>query len=268
MIDANTESIAFPFGYFHSEECLMLHETREHAKTCGVNLPPIPKPLTTEERIEKGMPIRPCQFCGDMDVPSRWFDHTGRCCENCAKQREQPPLTSTVHADQHTFKPLEEKPKQISVRIAAVCSVPRLGWQDHYGSIFRALTPHGIHLSWYTTAFWHKGIQQGFNQQLNADWILSLDYDTVFDHIHVQQLLATFGNNPGMDALAAMQPRRGTGAPLMTAKDEAGKKLTVAPANGPIKAYTAHFGFTLFRTAALRDMPKPWFQGVPDVGMW
>lgn len=161
-------------------------------------------------------------------------------------------------------KPLTPPANSISVRIAAVCSVPRLGWQDHFGSIFRALAPHNIHLSWYTTAFWHKGIQQGFNQQIDADWILSLDYDTVFDHVHVQQLLAVFGNNPGMDALAAMQPRRGTGAPLMTVKDAKGNKVTAAPANGPIKAYTAHFGFTLFRTKALKEMPKPWFQGEPD----
>jgi hypothetical protein len=159
---------------------------------------------------------------------------------------------------------MSDKPNQIAVKIAAVCSVPRLGWQDHFGSIFRALNRTGIHLSWYTTAFWHKGIQQGFNGAMDSDWILSLDYDTVFDHHHVEQLLAVFGNNPGMDALAAIQPRRGNGAPLMTVKDEKGNKLHSCQGNTPIKAYTAHFGFTLFRTSALKTFPKPWFHSETD----
>lgn len=156
-----------------------------------------------------------------------------------------------------------------SARIAAICSVPRLGWQDHFGSVQRALHPLGIQVAWYTTAFWHKGISKAIKDCLNADWILSLDYDTVFDHIHAKQLIKVFQENPTFDALAAMQPRRGTGAPLMVVKDATGKKVAKCSGNEPVKAYTAHFGFTLFRTAALRTFPKPWFNAIPDAdGEW
>jgi hypothetical protein len=162
-------------------------------------------------------------------------------------------------------------PKTLEVKIEAVMSVPRLGWQDTFGCAHRALSAHGIYLSWYTTAFWHKGIQQGFNGAIKngADWILSLDYDSVFDENHVAHLLAVFGNNPKMDALAAIQPRRGSGAPLMSVKDASGKRLTQCYGDRPVKAYSAHFGFTLFRTAALKTFPKPWFIGQPDAqGEW
>jgi hypothetical protein len=180
-------------------------------------------------------------------------------CWGCHKIENNP----TALLQTGNYDPTKD-PTVHAVKVAAVCSVPRLGWQDHFGSIFRALSPHNMVLSWFTTAFWHKGISQAMKREILADWILVTDYDTVFDYHHISQLLSVFGNNPHMDALAAMQPRRGNGAPLMTAKDGDGNKLKESPANGPIKAYTAHFGCTLIRTSALRDLPKPWFLGVPD----
>lgn len=166
----------------------------------------------------------------------------------------------------HVQAPQTPKPKTLQVKIEAVCSVPRLGWQDHFGCVQKALQQNGINLSWYTTAFWHKGIQQGFNGAIKAgaDWILSLDYDTVFDPHQLAFMLAVFGNNPGMDALAAIQPRRGTGMPLMSVKNAKGQTVSQCYGDKPIKAYSAHFGMTLFRTAALKTFQKPWFQAVPD----
>lgn len=187
-------------------------------------------------------------------APGQLLVETYYCCLEC--ERKGPPVSA---------------PKTLAVKIEAVMSVPRLGWQDTFGCAHRALSACGIQLSWYTTAFWHKGIQQGFNgaMKTGADWILSLDYDSCFNERHLEHLLAVFGNNPNMDALAAIQPRRGNGAPLMSVKDEAGKRMTQCTGEKPVKAYSAHFGFTLFRTAALKSFKKPWFIGQPDAdGEW
>lgn len=203
-------------------------------------------------------------------------------CETCAAKPGSPTLCPECIERRARFtcgdlsarlprKKAAPPAKEISVKIEAIASVPRLGWQDNFGSVFRMLSKSGIALSWYTTAFWHKGIHQAFVRAVDGgvDWILSLDYDTVFDVHHLEHLLAVFGNNPQMDALAAIQPRRGTGAPLMTVKNEKGEKVHQCQGNFPIKAFTAHFGFTLIRCSALKAFPKPWFIGEPDAdGDW
>ena len=160
---------------------------------------------------------------------------------------------------------------EIKTRIAAVASIPRMGFQDHFGCLMAMLHQHGIPYFAYSGAFWHKGIQNALmDTAKTADWILCTDYDTVATAYQLDILLKTFGNNPHMDALAAFQCRRGTGTPLFTVKDEkTGKFRTNIVCEEPIKAYTAHFGLTLIRTKSLLEMPKPWFLSVPDdKGEW
>lgn len=157
-----------------------------------------------------------------------------------------------------------EKPEDITPTIAAIMSVPRLGWQDHYSSSQKALNSIGMQASYYTGAFWHKCMQQGFEDWLAAEWILCLDYDTLFNTTQLKMLLRRFLKNPQYDALTALQPRRGDGVPLMWVNDKDGKRVTEVSGTEPVKASAGHFGMTLIRTAALKTMPKPWFMSTPS----
>jgi hypothetical protein len=77
--------------------------------------------------------------------------------------------------------------------------------------------------------------------------------------------METFGNNTGIDALAALQVRRNGENPLMTC----GKSTGIQTDFTPILVTTAHFGLTLIRTSDLRDVAKPWFKSEPDEqGEW
>lgn len=145
---------------------------------------------------------------------------------------------------------------QLAVKIRAIASVPRLGFNDHFGCMNDTLGKFGIPIAWYTGAFWEKCIEAAIEDSLkDVDWLLTLDYDTLATPQHLVRMLETFGKNPHIDALAANQPRRGTGMPLWTIRGKQGR----VELDGPIQASTAHFGFTLLRASSLRDLPKPWF---------
>ena len=92
------------------------------------------------------------------------------------------------------------------------------------------------------------------------DWILAIDYDSMFTAKHLDILLGEFGNDPDIDALAALQCRRGSAFPLMTQGTSTGAVVT----GSPLKVTTAHFGLTLIRVDALKKVEKPWFWGKPD----
>ena len=97
------------------------------------------------------------------------------------------------------------------------------------------------------------------------DWVLTLDYDTVFTAEHLDRMLGLFGNHPEIDALAALQCRRGGGFPLATIPGQ----TKVAVEGQPLRVATAHFGCTLLRLESLAQVPKPWFQSFPaSDGSW
>lgn len=157
-------------------------------------------------------------------------------------------------------------------RIAAVASLPRLGWNDAWGVIFEALASRGIPIRRASGAFWGQCIQRLFTDVANEniDWLLAIDYDTLFTSRHLTRLLAWFSgqtkvNNssrqfPGCDAIAALQAHRGEPRPLMTKQG-----VTQTEWDGfPIEVDTAHFGLTLISVEALKKVPKPWFKEEPD----
>lgn len=154
------------------------------------------------------------------------------------------------------------------IKILGVMSVPRVGWNDAWMSINRALNPLRIPVETFNGVFWGQCMQRSFEKALNSgvDWLLCIDYDSMITAQHVDQLLGHFGENPEIDALAALQCRRGNEeTPLMTAMGKTGIDVD----GRPIKVTTAHFGLTLIRTECLRDLPKPWFKAEPDSkGEW
>lgn len=149
------------------------------------------------------------------------------------------------------------------IKIRGVMSVPRVGWNDAWVSINRALTPLKIPVETFNGVFWGQCMQRAFEKCLadGVDWILCIDYDSMITAQHVDQLLGHFGDNPEIDALAALQCRRGQDeTPLMTIMGQEKAEVT----GKPLLVTTAHFGLTLIRTECLRNLPKPWFYTQPD----
>ena len=75
-------------------------------------------------------------------------------------------------------------------------------------------------------------------------------------------------SNPHIDALAALQCRRGGKYPLMTTGTGVNDEH-IQVDGSPIKVTTAHFGLTLIRVESLKQVHKPWFWSQhDDAGNW
>ena len=155
---------------------------------------------------------------------------------------------------------------QVRVKVAAVVSIPRLGYNQHWGSILSALVPLGIKIEPRMGAYWEQTISRGMQQAVDTgiDWILTLDGDSVFTERHVRTLLGHFAAFEDVDALCAIQIKRGTDEVLA-----ANRARLPANDSGLLRCEKAHFGLTLFRAARLAELPKPWLRSVPDqAGNW
>lgn len=174
-----------------------------------------------------------------------------------------------------------EKQRKVDVnlgKVIAVMSVPRLGWNDAWGGIIEALrtSEFSIPIYRYTGAFWEQCIQRALHQaQKNgAQWVLTLDYDSIISPLDVKELLVLAAEYPDGDAFIPVQVKRGKEGSFMFS--------TTNPDGAIVRQYTleeldvdvmpvdtGHFGCTLIRVAALEKMKRPWFQSQPDAdGHW
>lgn len=180
-------------------------------------------------------------------------------------QRWESPNTDTaahpMSLNLEGFKP-DEGLSTEEVKIRAVCSIPRIGWNDSWQTITDALKPFGIPYETFNGVFWGQCMQRAFEQALRdgIDWVMTLDYDSLITVRHVNDMIRHMGENPHADAIAAFQMRRGQEYPLMTC----GKNKEAPLDDGLILATTAHFGLTLLRVEAFKNLPKPWFCAKPD----
>ncbi len=158
---------------------------------------------------------------------------------------------------------MADLPEYADIKIVALMSVPRVGWNDSWGCINEALRPFKIPIRLSFGAYWHQLMSNMLEDCVDEgiDWILTLDYDSIFSAEQLDKLIGLFGARSDIDALSVLQCKRGIDeVPLLTTSG----KSEVEIAGEPLKVDTAHFGMTLFRTEALRRMPKPWFVSVPD----
>jgi predicted SAM-dependent methyltransferase len=148
------------------------------------------------------------------------------------------------------------------IKINAYMSLPRYEAVAARSIIEGSLKKLGIGLATSTGVFWGQCMQRMFESAVKdgLDWILTVDFDSLFNAEMLSQLLDEFAQNPEADAMAALQSRRGKPFPLMTTGTD-GMELNSLD---PIKVYTAHFGLTLLRVEDLKDVPKPWFKCEPD----
>ncbi len=190
-----------------------------------------PSPIAIAIRLDPGEPLQ-----------SRALDITG------ASLLEQ---TDTV----------DEKP----IKIVAVITVPRLGFNANWHSTVRALLALQIPVELVEGVFWGQCLTRGIEKTIaqDADVILTIDYDTIFDVQHVVKLCQLLGDHPEYSAIVPVQTKRECNQMLfaMNGSRDFSQALT------PIAA--GHFGLTVFDAKAFAKLPKPWFIDVPNAdGEW
>lgn len=174
---------------------------------------------------------------------------------------DPPPLTKsaiTVNSDQAV------------IRCGAYMTLPRYEAVTSRLVIETALRELGIPCTTSQGVYWGQCMQRMFQEAVDADldWILSIDSDSLFASEQLSLLCDVFAQTPEADAMAALQCRRGAPYPLMTTGATVDTTIQINR-NQPLKVTTAHFGLTLIRVDALKQVPNPWFVSRPeDDGNW
>lgn len=171
-----------------------------------------------------------------------------------------------------------ENTKQVKFdcsKIKAVMSMPRIAFTDNMFSAMRALLPYGIELTRGAGVFWGQVLTRIMQEALfkNAEYILTLDYDTWFRREHVMSLVKLMLEFPEADAIIPVQIMREQNTPLVGVRDDAGhvvKELSVKQMSGDLtQIASGHFGLSLFKASVFQKLAKPWFNSVPDAkGEW
>lgn len=164
------------------------------------------------------------------------------------------------------------KPGGARPKISAVASMPRLGFNDFWGVMYDICRPRGIPFYRSMGVFWGKKLTESMLRAIELDqpeWLLTLDYDTVFTGAQLDALIDLAARHPEADAIAPLQASRHHKHPMLTVATEDGHKNRSAipreVLDGELlKVRTAHFGCTLIRVEKLLALPKPWFRQVPD----
>jgi len=98
-----------------------------------------------------------------------------------------------------------------------------------------------------------------------VDYALTIDFDSVFQADDIRRLIKWIANKPEIDAIAALQPKRGSGD-VLGAIFSGGQ---IDWDGHPVKVDSAHFGLTVINLEKLATVPKPWFHHRPDSdGSW
>jgi tRNA (mo5U34)-methyltransferase len=156
------------------------------------------------------------------------------------------------------------------LKVAAVMSVPRLGFQDNSFCVIEGLMPLKIPIIKSSGAFWGQCLERGMRQQIDEgfDAVLTIDYDTIFKQEDVEILIKLMLEHPEADAIVPIQAGRANMGALMTLKTKTGQVREVIRFNefqsDITKIATGHFGLTLIRSSSLLKLPTPWFWAQPN----
>lgn len=160
-------------------------------------------------------------------------------------------------------------------KLVACFSVPRLSFSDHLFCVMDGIGKLGLRWIERAGAYWHKCLCLCMEDAIagGAEFILTLDYDTVFAPQDVVNLYALMLACPQADAIMAMQCKRDGDSILAWGKGADGKSLAgIAPdefGDDLIPCASGHFGLTILRASALAKMSRPWFSEVhDDDGRW
>lgn len=147
--------------------------------------------------------------------------------------------------------------------VVALMTAPRyeLVWARNI--IQHSLRRLGINLRVSEGVFYGQCMQRMLEELCETDIevALTIDFDSVFTSEDVMRLFSDLATYEEIDAVAALQAKRGRSEPLLCPIESDGKIETKGE---PFQVRTAHFGLTAIRLDSLRDLPKPWFWSTPD----
>lgn len=160
--------------------------------------------------------------------------------------------------------------------IRAVESCPRLGFNTQFSAVSNVMIEMGIPYAMRQGSIWHIELCKVMEDQLadpNCKYILTVDYDSVFEKSDVFWLYRLMQAYPNIDALVPVQSKRCSQGALFNKKvnGEYQKAISMSEFGGQAtKIFSGHFGLTMFRADALRSFPRPWMIGVPhkETGKW
>lgn len=137
----------------------------------------------------------------------------------------------------------------------------------------RLLLKTGIRMLRSGGVFWDQGISRVIEKALadepSPKYILTLDYDTIFTPNDVVELYTLMEAMPDANAMVPLQMRRDSIYALLTPPTgqdglPAGRIDAERLEHETMPIRSGHFGLTLLRASAVRDLQRPWFAAQPD----
>jgi hypothetical protein len=159
----------------------------------------------------------------------------------------------------------------VPVRILAALSLPRLGFTDPL-FLCMQLVQMQIEVRKHSGAFWEQSLSQLLYAAVDEgfDYVLTVDYDSVFRAVDVWHMLKMMVARPDAAAIFPVQYRREADQLLLGV--EGGRSRTVTTeifTDQLTEATVGHFGLTFIRVSALKTLPHPWLRSEPNAeGKW
>lgn len=158
----------------------------------------------------------------------------------------------------------------------ACISVPRFGPLLHPRCAEKAFIQLGIKGTAGQSCFWNQKISELMEEAIaepGCEFVLSMDFDTVFGADDVKELYRLLQARPDIDCVFPLQAKRGCDDALFSLLNPDGSRRGTVTnldlTRHLLPANTGHFGLTLFRASALRMFPRPWMLPVPNQqGRW
>lgn len=154
--------------------------------------------------------------------------------------------------------------------IVAIQSLPRVTWTTPSAVLHEACMNLGIACTRSTGVFWGQCMENMIEGCVKdgVEYILTVDYDSIFDHQDIIRLWQVMEANPDIAALCPMQIQRDKVNTLCSILDDDGnlaKGISLERLEtDAVDIATGHFGLTLIRASALSGIRRPLFHSVPD----
>jgi len=163
------------------------------------------------------------------------------------------------------YKPSTDD-KQLN-NVGGILAAPRNGYIIHQYCTTRAMAQlPGLEFDVIQSCFWWTELCAGMEKWLDRgkEFVLTLDYDSVFSHEDVLELYRIMKSDETIDAVVALQSRRGCDEVLFSfGKDGPRNVQTDVFSWRTTQVKTGHFGLTMFRASSLKKFPHPWMTPRP-----
>lgn len=146
--------------------------------------------------------------------------------------------------------------------IALAMSVPRLGFNLTSIGIMHSILAFNVEANMEQGAYFDLSMENSLKKALatGRKYIVTVDYDTVFDEEDLRMLTMMMDLHPEFDCIAATQMRRGERRVLLGDGSLTGEHDAASFAREVVPVQSAHFGLTMFRAKAFERLKYPWMR--------